>query len=540
MRPRAHALGPFPNSGASIMTEIAIYDWIASHAKSQPHKCALVDDVSGRSFSYAELDRRVGALAAFMIDALGIAPGDRVATLGHNSSNILEVQFACMRVGALFVPLNVRLAAPELVEVLRDCGARLVLHDRDFHALAGQVAQAAGALPLEMNEWGHSCPYEDAIATSIPRGPRSGGTLDETWTLIYTSGTTGRPKGVLISYQMVLYHAVNYGFSTGLTRDSHGLTFLPMFHTSGLNLPANPALHAGATVTVMRRFDPERALALMARTQTPVTHTFGVPANYLFMRQLPAFAKADLSNVRSLGVGGAPMPIPLLQVYADKGVTMQQTFGMTETGPTVTILSAERGFDKLGSAGLPVVHVETLVADGDGVAVKAGEIGELCVRGPSITTGYWNRPAETASAFRDGWFRTGDMARQDEDGYFYIVDRYKNMYISGGENVYPAEIERVLEKLEGVVEVTVLSEPDEKWGEVGHAFVVSDPARTLTEDQILKYCRSEIAGYKVPRYISFTASLPRNATGKVDRIRLQKLPREDSRDADASAPGVTA
>jgi len=521
------------------MTEIAIYDWIASHAKSQPHKCALVDDLSERSFSYADLDRRVGALASFMLDELGIAAGDRVATLGHNSSNILEVQFACMRAGVLFVPLNVRLAAPELVEVLRDCGARLVLHDREFNAVAEQVAQAVGALHLEMNEWGHPCPYEDAIATSVPRGPRSGGTLDETWTLIYTSGTTGRPKGVLISYQMVLYHAVNYGFSTGLTRDSHGLTFLPMFHTSGLNLPANPALHAGATVTVMRRFDPKRALALLAQTDLPVTHTFGVPANYLFMRQLPAFATADLSGVRSLGVGGAPMPIPLLQAYADKGVAMQQTFGMTETGPTVTILRAERGFDKLGSAGLPVVHVETVVTDKHGVPVKAGEIGELCVRGPSITTGYWNRPLESASAFRDGWFRTGDMARQDEDGYFYIVDRCKNMYISGGENVYPAEVERVLEKLDGIVEVAVIGEPDEKWGEVGRAFVVRDPAQDLTEERILKYCRSEIAGYKVPRYVSFTAGLPRNATGKIDRMQLQKLSRDDSPDAGVPTPNVT-
>lgn len=521
------------------MTQIAVFDWIACHANGQPDRLALVDDVSGRSFTYAELDRRIGALATFFGEELGIGAGERIATLGHNSTNILEVQFACMRLGAIFVPLNVRLATPECVEVLKDCGASLVLHDTEFNAVAAEVAAAVGAHAIEMNEWGHQCAYEDAIANSRPRGPRHGGTLDDTWTLIYTSGTTGRPKGVLISYQMVLFHAVNYGFATGVTRDSHGLTFLPMFHTSGLNLPANPILHAGGCVTVMRRFDPARALELMAREAQPVTHAFGVPANYLFMRQLPTFAEADLRSVRSLGVGGAPMPIPLLQAYADKGVAMQQTFGMTETGPTVTILAAERGFDKLGSAGLPAVHVETMITDRDGAPVADGEIGELCVRGPSITTGYWNRPDESAEAFREGWFRTGDMARQDAEGYFYIVDRCKNMYISGGENVYPAEVERVLEKYEGIVEVAVISEPDDKWGEVGCAVVVRDPDSQLTEEQILQYCRGQIAGYKVPKYVSFTGSLPRNATGKVDRRKLVQLMQSEARDAPPAAPGAT-
>ncbi|WP_238120954.1 MULTISPECIES: acyl-CoA synthetase [unclassified Xanthobacter] len=505
------------------MTQIAIFDWIARHADSQPDRLALVDDVSGRTFTYQTLNRRVGALATYLADEIGIGPGDRIATLAHNSTNILEVQFACMRLGALFVPLNVRFAAPEIAEVLEDCGARLLLHDSEFSAVAAQVAHARGIVAVEMNEEGRPCPYEAAIGRCPPRGPRQDGTLDETWTLIYTSGTTGRPKGVLISYQMVVFHALNYGFSTGVTRDSHGLTFLPMFHTSGLNLPANPILHAGGCVTVMRRFDPARALALLSQERAPVTHSFGVPANYLFMRQLPEFATADLRGVRSLGVGGAPMPIPLLQAYADKGVSMQQTFGMTETGPTVTILAAERGFDKLGSAGLPVMHVETMIADGEGTPVTRGEIGELCVRGPSITTGYWNRPEESSMAFRAGWFRTGDMARQDADGYFYIVDRCKNMYISGGENVYPAEVERVLEGFGGIVEVAVVAEPDARWGEVGRAFVVCDPARSLAADDILRYCRSQIAGYKVPKFISFTKQLPRNATGKVDRSKLLGL-----------------
>lgn len=502
------------------MSDLLCYDWIRAHARSQPAKLAMVDEFSGRRFSYADFDRRVDTLASFLRATLGVGAGDRVATFAHNSTNLFEVQFACMRIGAIFVPVNVRLALPEVIELMLDCAATALLYDREFAPIAQAVHEQLGVVVLEMDEKGQAGAYEEALATTLPSVARVPNKLSDCWTLIYTSGTTGRPKGVMVSYQMVLFHALNYGFATGLTRDSHGLTFLPMFHTSGLNLAANPCFVAGASVTVMRRFDPARALDLMSQG---TTHVFGVPANYLFMRQTPGFGAADLSRVRSMGVGGAPMPIPLLQAYADKGVCMQQTFGMTETGPTVTILDAEQGFTKLGSAGLPVVHAEVLLSDDQGRPVPAGEIGELRVRGPSITTGYWRRPEETARAFSDGWFRTGDLARQDVDGYFYIVDRSKNMYISGGENVYPAEVERVIEKLEGVVEVAVIGEADEKWGEVGRAFIVTDETTEMSADAIIGHCRREVAGYKVPRHITFLERLPRNATGKVDRTRLRAL-----------------
>lgn len=514
------ASAPLKNLKANHrMSDLYAYDWIAANAHSHPDKPALFDDYSSRSFTYADMDHRIGALAQFMRATLGVAAGDRVVTLAHNSSNIFEVQFACMRLGAIFVPLNVRLALPELIDVVRDCGSTLLFHDNEFATSATTIGREVGAAVVEMHEMGAACAYEDGIRNAGPLADPYRAKLDECWTLIYTSGTTGRPKGVMISYQMVLFHAVNYGFPSGLTQDSHGLTFLPMFHTSGLNLAANPCFMAGASVTVMRRFDPARALALMAKA----THVFGVPANYLFMKQLDQFAAADLRRVRSMGVGGAPMPIPLLQAYADKGVAMQQTFGMTETGPTVTILSAGRGFDKLGSAGLPVVHVETCITDEHGVAVPRGTVGELRVRGPSIATGYWNRPEESRNAFHDGWFRTGDTARQDEEGYFYIVDRCKNMYISGGENVYPAEVERVIEKLAGVLEVSVIARPDDKWGEVGKALVAIDGSQDLTGEDIIAHCRKNLAGYKVPRDVAFIERLPRNATGKVDLKTLKLM-----------------
>jgi len=503
------------------MNSVAAYDWIASHARSRPDYVALIDDFSGRRLTYAELDWRVAALAGFLKEELRVAAGDRVAVLAHNSTNILEVQFACMRVGALLVPLNVRLAVAELIEVIEDCGARILFHDRDFAAAAREAVAGGCVVTVEMNESGGGCPYEDAISGQRRCRDVHRALLSDTWTLIYTSGTSGRPKGVLISYQMTFYNAVNYGIATGLTSDSHGLTFLPMFHISGLNLPANPTLFCGGTVTVMRRFDPARALWLLANQDHPISHAFGVPANFLFISQSPEFAGADLRGVRSLGVGGAPMPISLLQAYADKGVGIQQAFGMTETGPLVTMLGAAQAIQKLGSSGPAVVHVETMIADQNGQRIDScGEMGELRVRGPSVTVGYWNRPTETAAAFRDGWLCTGDLAKQDADGCYYIVDRSKNMYISGGENIYPAEVKRVIERLPGVLEVAVVAEPDDKWGEVGHAYVLADPASGLTESDVMRHCRRVIAGYKIPKTISFVEEMPRNATGKIDRLRL--------------------
>lgn len=502
------------------MSDLHTYDWIAAHARSRPFHPALIDDHSSRSFTYAELDVRIGRLAKYLQDRHGVGVGDRVATLAHNSTHGFEVQFACMRLGAIYVPLNVRLAVAELCEIIEDCGAKLLLHDSEFIQAAADLYGETGTASMLMHEAGAPCAYEDAVASGPVLDTPHVNLLSDCWTLIYTSGTTGRPKGVMVTYQMVVFHAVNYGFPTGVSPDSKCLTFLPMFHISGLNLAANPCLMAGGSVTVLRRFKPARALELLPCH----THVFGVPANYLFMQQLDEFEQTDISCIRSMGVGGAPMPIPLLEAYARKGVGMQQTFGMSETGPTVTVLDAGHAFDKLGSAGLPVVHIDVKVTDEHGNPVRLGEIGELRVRGPSITPGYWNRPDETLKAFENGWFRTGDMVRQDEDGYFYVVDRCKNMYISGGENVYPAEVERVIEALPGVREVAILARPHDKWGEVGHAFIALGGGSNTDADTILVHCRANLAGYKVPHGVSFIEQLPRNATGKVDRRALAELP----------------
>jgi fatty-acyl-CoA synthase len=345
-------------------------------------------------------------------------------------------------------------------------------------------------------------------------------TLDDVVTILYTAGTTGRPKGALITHRMNLFNAINIGMATRLTCDSTHLTVLPTFHTGGLNLLANPCFHLGATVIVQRAFEPGETLRLLSEPELGVTHFFGVPASFLFMSQHPEFEAADLRRLVYAGVGGASAPLALLELWAGKGCALTQGWGMTETGPSAIVLGADKVIEKQGSCGLPVMHVEARIADAEGRTLTPGETGELLVRGPSITPGYWNRPEATEEAWHGAWFHTGDAARQDADGYFYIVDRWKDMYISGGENVYPAEVENVIYGLDAVAEAAVIGVPDERWGEVGRAILVLKPGRSLTEAEVIEHCRSHLARFKVPRAVAFIDALPRNAAGKVLKREL--------------------
>ena len=491
------------------MTSTRAYDWIAMHAWRTPEKVAAVDHHTGRRFTYAQFDDRVSRLAAALRER-GVARGDRVAVLSPNSTSVFELQFACARLGAVMLPLNWRLALPELQFITGDAGPALLLFDPEQR----EAASALG-LPLMDLEEGRDGP-------PLARSEQVEAGLDDVVTILYTAGTTGRPKGALITHRMNLFNAINIGMTTRLTCDSTHLTILPTFHTGGLNLLANPCFHLGGTTVVQRAFEPGVTLGLLSDPALDITHFFGVPASYLFMGQHPAFADADLSRLVYAGVGGAPAPLPLLELWKTKGCALTQGWGMTETGPSGIVLGADKVIEKQGSCGLPVMHLEARIADAGGREVEPGQTGELLVRGPSITPGYWNRPEATEEAWRGGWFHTGDAARQDPDGYFYIVDRWKDMYISGGENVYPAEVENAIYGLEGVAEAAVIGVPDERWGEVGRAIVVLKPGASLTEDQVLDHCRSQLARFKVPRSVVFAEVLPRNAAGKVLKRELEE------------------
>lgn len=499
---------------------VRYYDWIAHFGRRTPDKIAAVDLASQRRFSYAGFDTRISLLATHLRDRLKVARGERVAVLALNTTDTLEVQFACFRIGAVFLPLNTRLTVPELQYIVGDASPKVMIHDADLAEVALEVAKLCNVSSALLLGPGGS--YEAAIAGSKPLDRAEMVTLDDISTIMYTSGTTGQPKGAIITHGMTFWNCVNLGGPAYISPSSVLLTVLPLFHTGGLNCYTNPVLHAGGTVLIMRAFDPGLALQLISDASVGINQFFGVPAIYQFMSQHPAFAAADFSRLVIGGVGGAPMPVPLLKLWEARGVALQQGYGMTETSPAVLTLDKEDAARKAGSSGKPVLHTEVRIVRPDGTDADVGELGELWVKGPNVTPGYWNRPDANASSFTDGWLHTGDATRVDEEGFYYIVDRWKDMYISGGENVYPAEVESVLHQLNAIAEAAVIGIPNEQWGEVGMAIVAVKPGQTLSAEEIHAHCQANLARFKCPRLIKFVDALPRNATGKIHKPTLRK------------------
>ncbi|WP_315702678.1 MULTISPECIES: long-chain fatty acid--CoA ligase [unclassified Bradyrhizobium] len=499
---------------------VRYYDWIAHHARRTPSKTAMVDLGSNRRFTFAEADARIARLANQLGSQLGVGTGDRVAVLALNSTDTLEVQFACFRLGAIFVPLNTRLTVPELQFIVGDAAPKVMIHDDDLAATALAVSELCNVAGTLRYGAGHS--YEQAIASAQPLTSSEPVTLDDVSTIMYTSGTTGQPKGAMITHGMTFYNCVNLGGIARIMPSSVLLTVLPLFHTGGLNCYTNIVLHAGGTVMIMRAFDPGLALQLISDPAVGINVFFGVPSIYQFMAQHPAFETADFSRLVIGGVGGAPMPVPLLNTWEGRGVALQQGYGMTETSPAVLALDREDAARKAGSAGKPVLHTEVRIVRPDGSDAEIGELGELWVRGPNVTPGYWNRSDANRSSFTDGWLHTGDATRIDEDGFYYIVDRWKDMYISGGENVYPAEVENVLHQLNAVAEAAVIGIADPQWGETGMAIIAVKPGRTLSEAEVHAHCQANLARFKCPRTVRFVEALPRNATGKIHKPTLRQ------------------
>ncbi|HLZ01354.1 MAG TPA: long-chain fatty acid--CoA ligase [Bradyrhizobium sp.] len=499
---------------------VRYYDWIAHFGRRTPDKIAVVDLASERRFTYREFDGRISRLATHLSHQLKVARGDRVAVLALNTTDTLEVQFACGRLGAVFLPLNTRLTVPELGFIVGDAAPKVMVHDGDLAETALAVAKSCNI--ESVLRLGPNGSYEAAISVAKPLQAIEPVTLDDISTIMYTSGTTGQPKGAIITHGMTFWNCVNLGGPAYITPSSVLLTVLPLFHTGGLNCYTNPVLHVGGTVLIMRAFDPGLALKLISDPAHGINVFFGVPSIYQFMAQHPDFATSDFSRLVIGGVGGAPMPVPLLEVWESRGVALQQGYGMTETSPAVLALDREDAARKAGSAGKPVLHTEVRVVRPDGTDVAVGELGELWVRGPNVTPGYWNRPDANQSSFTDGWLHTGDATRVDEEGFYYIVDRWKDMYISGGENVYPAEVENVLHQIAAIAEAAVIGIGDPQWGEVGMAIIALKPGQQLNEADIHAHCAKNLARFKCPRVIRFVDALPRNATGKIHKPTLRK------------------
>ena len=500
---------------------VKYFDWLDQHESVRPDKVAIQDLDAGTRLTYTQLNDRAKALAGYL-QAQNIKKGDRVALLMRNRPEFFEAQFACSKIGAICLPLNWRLTVNELKYILEDSSPVALIHDYVFADNAKELVSTLGiGKNLELAEPMEASSYESALGANH-KHTQVDSTHDDVCMIMYTSGTTGHPKGAMITHEMVFYNIVNLSMPASVTANTVQLVVLPLFHTGGLNCYANPVLHAGGELLLIREFDPGRALGAINDAELGVTHFFAVPAPYQFMMQHPDFANTDLSRIVSAGVGGAPCAEVILRTWADRGVPLSQGWGMTETSPGGISLEPVDALRKLGSAGKALMHTEIRIIDEDGKDVGSNTVGELIIRGPNITPGYWNNEEATKKTFMDGWLLTGDAARMDEEGFVYIVDRSKDMYISGGENVYPAEVENVLYQLPEVGEVAIIGVPSDRWGETGKAVVVLKPGQTLSEDDIIAHCIKNLAKFKIPSSVAFIEALPRNATGKVLKRTLRE------------------
>jgi len=482
---------------------VDMVDITAKRAALTPNRVAFEDALTGRTLTYAQLEDRC-ARAAAVLSANGVAREDRVAILCRNRVEFFEIMFACAKLGAILVPLNWRSPAAELAALIADCSAKLLV----FGAEDAETARSLGGASLALDDG-----YEAALADASPLVTDHRWHGDATWFLMYTSGTTGQPKGVIQTYQMSVVNAFHVGQAFDLRDGDTTLNFLPLFHSAGIQLVTIPTLIAGGTVLMLPGFDETHALALMPRLDI----FFGVPAVYQQLALHPDFESADLARVRSWGCGGAPLADVLVERYAAKGVMVCNGYGMTETGPTAFIAMKEDALRKIGSVGKPLMLLDVRIVDSDGEDVAHGESGEIWMRGPGLTPGYFNKPGETAKAFTaDGWLKSGDIGRRDADGCYYVAGRIKEMYISGGENVYPAEVENVLARHPSILETAIIGVSDEKWGEVGHAFIMLRPdAQPVTAAEVIQFCRANVASYKTPRHVTFVDEFPRTAAGKI-------------------------
>jgi fatty-acyl-CoA synthase len=484
--------------------------WIDRHAGFAPGKIAL--RFHGEETSYAELAVRIDAAARMLTGRLRLKRGDRFAWLGYNAPELLVLLFAAARTGLILVPLNWRFAPPEHNHILTDCGASVLFASREF------VEVALAALP---NSDCRLIGADDAIggAPSLKEllndpGSQSldAGDMSLPLLIVYTSGTTGEPKGAVLKQEALLWNALNSLHMHDMRADDHVLTVLPMFHVGGLNIQTTPALYMGATVTLHPRFDPGATLQSFAVDRP--TLTVQVPSTLQALIAHPAWASASLSSLRAVATGSTDVPVPLIEAFHARKVPVIQIYGSTETGPVAIYQRPQDAFATVGSIGRRGLHTDIRIVDRDGHDVSVGEPGEILVRGPHVATGYWNAPSVSANTFRDGWFHSGDVASADERGWLWFKDRIKNVIISGGENIYPAELERVLHNIPGVVEAAVVARPDVRWGAVPIAVVVRE-GQSPDRAAVLKAFDGRLARFKHPKEVLFTDSLPRNAMGKV-------------------------
>ncbi len=504
-----------------------IGDWIRKWNDLSPLKVAVIDN--GHEFTYRELNRRCNKLANFLLQR-GISKGERVGVLLYNRHEYLEIYFALAKIGAVLVPLNWRMAPLEIAYILQDCGATYLFFGEEFLDTVLYIRDSVEtviryiSLAQEEIPWAENYSKAKECSSNEPIGFIEPD-LEDPHLILYTSGTTGFPKGAVLTNRKTFFNALNANIFYRLTPEDIFLVSRPLFHSGGLLVDSTPALYRGAMVIYKRRFSPHEYLETIEKYQVTIMETSATFLNFVLKEcDLSAY---NLNSLKSYYTGGERVSTALLKEYHERGIPLSQIFGMTETS-IVTWLSIDDAVRKRGSVGKPVLHGEVRIVNREMQPVSPGETGEVVVRGPILMLGYWNKPEVTREVVKNGWFHTGDLATIDDEGFIYIIDREKDMFISGGENVYPAEIEKLLLTHPKILEVAVYGVPDEKWGEVGKASIILKE-KVMSTSEVVEFLCGKIGKFKIPKYVEFVDDLPRTATGKIKKYLLTQRSKKEIR-----------
>jgi fatty-acyl-CoA synthase len=488
-------------------------DWLKKWSHFSPNNVAIKDGDSGRELNYKSFFRFANRGAQILRDQFKVIKGDRIAVLANNEIEYIILLFAAQRLGAILVPINYRLTSREVEHILSDCQPKLVVYQNEYKNQFMDSPSAKQSLALMGPE---------SFQSKIQSGDKEVelvpfvGQDDDPAMIIYTSGTTGAPKGAIITHKMIFWNSINTTLRLNIAQTDCAVIFLPLFHTGGWNVLTTPFFHRGAKIILLKKFDGDQILKLSDSENS--TLLFGVPTTMDMMARSESFSQVGLKHLRYAIVGGEPMPIRLIETWDQKGVKIRQGYGLTEFGPNVFSLNEEDSIRKIGSIGFPNFYTEAKIVDADGKELGPNQIGELLLKGPMCMAGYWQNPKATAETIVDGWLKTGDLVRRDDEGYYYVAGRKKDMYKSGGENVYPAELEQIISRLPGIQEVAVIGVPDDRWGEVGKAFIVKKS--DLTELEIQNHCSQNLAKFKIPKFFKFVESLPKGDSGKILKRNL--------------------
>jgi fatty-acyl-CoA synthase len=507
---------------------ITASELLSKRAQLTPEREAMLDVESGRRYTYADLNQRANRLANFLAEELGVRKGDRVSILAYNNVVYLDLLYGLGKIGAIFAPLNWRLTAHELTYIVQDCDPKVLIYEPDFRDVVEEMRPVLSVEHYVSLAHDEALEYQTLLDQASPQEPqRPPLSQDDPYCILYTSGTTGRPKGAILPHRQVLWNCINTSISWGLTEHDVSPIFTPMFHAGGLFAFMTPILYVGGRIVLTRKFEVNDSLKILVDEKCTVI--LGVPTLFQMWMNAPYFEEADFSHVHFFISGGAPCPVSLMEAWREaKGVVFRQGYGLTEVGTNCFSMTDDESVPKSGSVGKPIFHSWMKLVNRENQPVPSGETGELLIAGPHVCLGYWNNPqASQESLEKQGdfpwpWFHTGDMARMDEDGFFYIVGRYKDMIISGGENVYAAEVEAVFREHPAVEDAALIGMPDERWGEVGLMVVILKAGQQSTQEALQSFCRSRLASFKVPKQVIFTDSLPYSPYGKVMKSELKR------------------